>query len=400
MLSIRSSIVFLFLFVVLVLGRVTFDERLALINSISINQIIFPFFLAILVFLYKKELSSSVLISFIFLLPVFISTISVSFNASEFGLEKLINLNFVSFICILFGSIVLVSDDVDIKLIFKFYVLFCLIISIFALLYKVRVGVFNRDTGFLLFGPITYGRLMGGACIISFFYFSGLKKWFLSFFFLFNVLITFSKGPILSIFLSMMIFVFFINKDNRTKLIICFLLLLLWFHLHSIVEWLFTFDMPSLNRILNLILIGLSDGDLTSGSNYGSVGSRVDMYMATLAMMMEYPMGVGLGNWSEYIKVEGLYYPHNFFLEVFSEFGFLFGGIFIIPYIMPFAKFISSESTASNSALITICFFYMVNQMFSGSISDSRYWLFFSFLFIANNFNYKSLNNINLGNKC
>lgn len=54
--------------------------------------------------------------------------------------------------------------------------------------------------------------------------------------------------------------------------------------------------------------------------------SRTEMWVKTLAMIESNPGGVGYGNWQTYTNMRHLW-PHNLFLEVFAEAGWLPGAV-------------------------------------------------------------------------
>ncbi|MEU4679517.1 O-antigen ligase family protein [Micromonospora sp. NPDC023737] len=56
---------------------------------------------------------------------------------------------------------------------------------------------------------------------------------------------------------------------------------------------------------------------------------RIELARPTLDLIAGTPRGVGLGSWAEHVPVAPYWYPHNLFLEVFAEAGWLPGGILV-----------------------------------------------------------------------
>ncbi|QOQ69295.1 O-antigen ligase family protein [Photobacterium damselae] len=259
----------------------------------------------------------------------------------------------------------------DRKLNFKYLAYFLIFFLFIALLFKLKNGLFNRDVKFIMLGPIVFGRLMGIGLLLSIFSIDSKYKNIIALSFLFGVLLSFSKGPILSLSLVFLLYLF-LNKKIKSLLFLSVFIFLIYLNINSVINYFISFDIPSLSRILNVIYVLVNGGDVTNGSNYGSIGSRSDMYKATINLIQLHPLGVGVGLWSNYISIEGLKYPHNLFLEVFSELGVFLGVLFLIPFLL----FLLVRK--NNQMLFLICMFLLFNQMVSGSIADARYLLFFS----------------------
>ncbi|MGA4682976.1 O-antigen ligase family protein [Micromonospora sp. AB353] len=57
---------------------------------------------------------------------------------------------------------------------------------------------------------------------------------------------------------------------------------------------------------------------------------RLDLAQPTLGLIADHPGGVGIGRWAEYAGIPRVAYPHNLWLEVLSEAGWVVGGLFIL----------------------------------------------------------------------
>jgi len=120
----------------------------------------------------------------------------------------------------------------------------------------------------------------------------------------------------------------------------------------------------------------------TDTGNRGSVGARNVMYSDTLELIYEYPlMGVGFGNWSKAFNT--IYeYPHNLFLEIFSELGLFFGIILLLPSIVFLRQY--------THFLYPVALFLLLAQQISGNVSDARWLLMFSLFMYLSKRGFKS----------
>lgn len=81
--------------------------------------------------------------------------------------------------------------------------------------------------------------------------------------------------------------------------------------------------------------------------------ARLDMWRATLDLIGNHPLGVGYGNWQR--EVSGGFagiYPHNLFLEVFAEAGWLVGAILATATVMVLVKLARRARTDVVATLI------------------------------------------------
>jgi len=70
-------------------------------------------------------------------------------------------------------------------------------------------------------------------------------------------------------------------------------------------------------------IVALITGEITQGE------VRERLWKESLEMVAEHPLGVGYGNWAHYSDF-GISYPHNLFLEIFTEQGIIVGLIFVL----------------------------------------------------------------------
>jgi hypothetical protein len=251
-----------------------------------------------------------------------------------------------------------------------------------AIIYKSQVGFFDRNQLFFLSGPIVFGRLMGVGAALSLIGIHSLKNKILFSIFTLAVIWTASKGPIIALLITWLTY-FLFKMSYKEKA----------FSLFAI----FVISIPLINNLYIIQDFGLSRvidafnymflGNLDDGVSH-SISIRQSIMYQSIDLFLQHPFfGVGVGGWAANISNEGLIYPHNFFLEVFSEGGLLLGGLFCVPYLIFLAK--------PYSVMFYSVLFLLISQLFSGDILDSRYWLIFSVLsFVFYRYNDDKINEI------
>ena len=113
--------------------------------------------------------------------------------------------------------------------------------------------------------------------------------------------------------------------------------------------------------------------------------SRVDLTKRGFEMIYHYPLGVGMGNWQVYsnkIKPYHLvnakhFYPHNLFLEIFNEYGFISFILFLFLMIKAFkTSFIKMNEYQQHQSMYPMLFYLLIFlfliSLLSGSLNDSR----------------------------
>jgi O-antigen ligase len=97
--------------------------------------------------------------------------------------------------------------------------------------------------------------------------------------------------------------------------------------------------------------------------------------------MMNRPLGVGSGNFVEYtdrsdlLKNRNLYYPHNLFFEIATEFGIITLLLFLVYLIqsiyLSFRINLLDKLKTGNMMFYTFVFLFL-NSMISGDLNDAR----------------------------
>lgn len=200
-------------------------------------------------------------------------------------------------------------------------------------------------------GPIIFGQLMITAGAIFILY--GNRRYMLAAMSAALSLLSFSKGPIV----AGLVVVFLKRKLFFIALAIVLVLLFM----------LLPGDMLD-NRIVSFvksIYVAVSNDDydsLFSGANYGSIGSRLEQYILASSLLSEFPYGVGVGKWGAFSVHE---YPHNYFVEVLVEQGWLLGGASLIMVAFSYGRF-------RDDNLKYLFLMFLLFSMFSGSVLDNR----------------------------
>jgi len=199
---------------------------------------------------------------------------------------------------------------------------------------------------------------------------------------LFSIISTGARGPLIALFCSIILLFYFLfktRKDNLGKIIISTL----------IMSFLFTFFLSkapksSSNRIKQIVF----EHDFSSFDRPNIFKKAIDYSLTSF-------WGSGWGGF-EKIGSDNIYrdksnyfnairsYPHNIFLEILSEAGWLIAIIFIIILIILFRS-ISKNYNYKNEieflSLYIILFFLMLASMSSNDFNDNRD--FFSFIGIS-----------------
>lgn len=139
------------------------------------------------------------------------------------------------------------------------------------------------------------------------------------------------------------------------------------------------FFQRSFNRFM--ILLNIDGGEDPTG--------RIDRFATAFDMFYESPLlGKGVGSFAiDYSGVDSTNYPHNLFLEILSELGFIgfaaFSLMIIIIFVNLFVlkKFSSSKNSVVIIALFATFLYTFLNANVAGDINDNR--ILFSFMAIS-----------------
>lgn len=346
---------------VLLVGNIAPDPRLN-IAGIPLSSILFM--LAIVMACLFPCLQMTHRTAFLCLTPVIFLAFTLPFSLDiENGAFKLSNLVATTFVAatLLAGA----SQRLGPESVAKLIIAALALLLIAALFYKAHYGFFDRQVLFLLNGPIVFGRLMGLACVLSIMTFQGRQRVLICSLFYVAVLWTASKGPILALTITITAYTLLFASTKQRALFLALLATVataVYFYLDFLSSW----------APLSRLFINYTNTGAFGTANWDSVGSRLVLLRETLQLIANHPYGIGLGSWSAYTGITWAQYPHNFFLELWSEGGILLGSIATVPFL----AFLGRPKNPWWSA----CIFLLLAQQVSGDLLDSRYLLTFSLL--------------------
>jgi hypothetical protein len=346
-------------------GQFLPESRL-LLQGIPLNTIVFIFSISFILGIPENNIVfSKVFLSFC---PIFFMAIPLFWTDNyDYGMQKLCNLGVSSFVAV----ILMMQTECrrGIEWILRVWLRIIVFLLFLALLYKLFFGFFNRAVPFFLNGPIIFARFMGVAAIISLLVVDGFKKWVLYFIFMLAVLWTCSKGPLLSLFIVTLLYM-----NRRIGFFsVVFIALLSLFTISILFQHNNFVRQAVMNNRYGAAILFVIDPDKNASGNYGSIGIRNAMYKQTVDVIDSNPFGIGMGNWKRaVVEPFGLEYPHNFFLELISECGWIIGLLAVVPFIIFFIRW--------NSSYFLIPLFFLMAQQVSGDLLDARYLLSFSLL--------------------
>lgn len=323
---------------------INFEPTLSINTIVILTAVSFLFYSGIVT---GKVFYRCIVYYFILALPLWFSIFSTQYPI--YALEKLDGSLLFPFFVTFFISCLLTRYKMSELL--KIFLIAYLFILVVTLVYKLQFGIMNRGVRYFLNGPIVFGWLSGLAAIFSLFLFYEEKaKSYLVIFFicLFAVFWTLSKGPIVAMFITLLYILFYRGVSLNA-------LILLGLTVGFIISLSFL-EIQQVQRVL-LILDYANNAD----ANYGSVGSRLELYSDSLRIIeTNLISGVGLGNW-QLFNDSSFIYPHNITLEILSELGLLLGGTLFL-----FFAFIYFQIEHIGRAYML---FFLIAMQFSGDMT-------------------------------
>jgi len=354
----------------LAIGRL-YDERLEFFEiniSLVMSIAFFLFSIPILFSIKKIKLYNTKSLYYLFLLVIlFLSPIlALNYGYDIFGIQKYFN-----FILIVLPVVFIVIEKFNYKEVKFFFKVMLYFIAVLSILGCLVVMTSSDRLSVLGGGPIVFARWMNIGIIIIFFLkkrFS-IKFTFLMLFFFMLSLAAGSRGPILSLCITILLYLFL----NFRKLILPILVLFISIGLIFITT----------NFKKSVLDVGKTERLITKDSR--SKNARLVFIYRSFDLMKVYPLGVGLGNWQIYANNYDAthllkhQYPHNLILEIFVELGFITGALFIILLLKVLffsykrmLKYNHQENTFY-PLLFYLKFYLILNSFFSGSLVDSRF---------------------------
>ena len=376
----------------LAIGRL-YDQRLEFINinlSILISSIYVVSAICILLSINKIILSKTKILFYLFYLAILVINplLWLVFDVTDFGF-----INFINFSIIIVPISLIVVEKYDQKDVLNTFYILLAVSSFLALLSSVGLSLSQRADGRLATlggGPIVFARWMGFGIISLFLLptFSKLRiKYIIILLFLILALASGSRGPILALILTGLLYVLLnFNKIIfRIGLGVFFMVSIFYFSgLEKKIS-----EIGKLDRVFMNIS--------KKGASSKSTNARKSLVLNSFNILNSYPLGIGAGNWRKvandlrpnHLTPDNLDYPHNLFLETACEYGIqtliLLLLLFIYVFYLSYNKMIkySGDKTSLYPLLFYLLIYFTLNSLVSGMLNDSRLlFLIISFIII------------------
>lgn len=121
--------------------------------------------------------------------------------------------------------------------------------------------------------------------------------------------------------------------------------------------------------VLMLDVMGMVDSSIwTLGSREDSTNIRAGLLSYTFDLLVRYPEGIGIGRFN---YGDALFYPHNVWLEVFVEWGWLAGGVFLLATVVGVSGAMSGEGEHVFMKMLLV--FELINASLSGDVTSPRF---------------------------
>lgn len=242
-----------------------------------------------------------------------------------------------------------------------------LLISVFAISYKLNYGFFDRSVNFGWFGPITYGWFMSFGVLAVLLRSKSLKYSLIFYLFFFIQLVwTESKGPLFALLFILLLYnrrniIFFMKKYYYMVIPAILLLFYLNYNASQINSG--VLEIRQFNTIIQMLE---NPQRFISEEGAGSIGSRINLYNEAVCYFSKEPLiGQGFGSFPELTKSHHNY-PHNVFLEVLMETGIL--GLLLFVFVLFVLIYDNSFKWFG--------YFGILILSFSGDVSYLRYIIF------------------------
>tara|TARA_B100001758_G_scaffold247953_1_gene269024 strand:+ start:7357 stop:8526 length:1170 start_codon:yes stop_codon:yes gene_type:complete len=348
------------------IGRM-YDERLEFMGvnySILLSVCYILSSIPLLLSIKSIKLNSVKRLLYYFLFILFFSSLLwLVYGFIEYGVLKY--LNFVILIIPLLVIIMEKFDYNDVQRLFTIIISFIIFLSLIGL---TIVAGSNERLSVLGGGPIVFARWMIIGVFILFFRKKNNVHWILIPFFIVLSLAAGSRGPIFSLFCTFFIYIILTFQKTIIRIVSVALILTMVLYFSGVF-----------NEVVDL---GRTDRLVTKDSTSKNV--RIKFAKRSVETIINYPFGVGIGNWQTYCNKLRPYhllaheYPHILVLEVFTEMGFV-GGILLLLLLLKILYFTYSRmiryrnyESSFYPLLFYLQLFLIINSFFSGDLSDSR----------------------------
>jgi O-antigen ligase len=185
-----------------------------------------------------------------------------------------------------------------------------------------------------------------------------------------SIVILGARGPLLFLFIVLLFFG--LKKWTTRQKLIYFSLLILFIIVLSGTS-------IAARMIFRFSKFALNEGG-------GSVSERLMLANKAVDMIVENPVfGVGIGGFGKYVSnIDGRLYPHNIFLEIFSENGIFAFLVWLILFIYLFLYLYRKyEMQPEIYVVYLVCLFLFFQTLKSSELLDSRILFFWLGIFIS-----------------
>ncbi|WP_318311069.1 O-antigen ligase family protein [Flagellimonas crocea] len=263
------------------------------------------------------------------------------------------------------GKLILLNSNTKnntIRMFFKYSIALALMFSLISLVLLIKYGSIPFRLTIPGVHPITFSQLIGIGVILSFLKYIS-KDGFLSFgkrfdrfniafllVFLVVLILSKTRGVMLASIISILVYFSFFKIVVKKR----FLKLISIISLAGLVALIFSLDFESIfNRILN-------------ASKDASIQERIELYSNSILTPLEKPIGIGAGAFEFYEKVG--FYPHNLFLDLIVQFGFLGIILFLFLTLIILILVLDTYNNRLNKfkvVLFALLVYFLIETMFS-----------------------------------
>jgi hypothetical protein len=193
-----------------------------------------------------------------------------------------------------------------------------------------------------------------------------------------------SRGALITALIYTLILII-IDKENRKNILMVAIILIISIGSGSFLS-LFL-------KLSNHMAVTSRTLDLLMGGNIAQDEGRLGTFSIIWNSVLNSPF-VGYGIYGDRIILDGIY-CHNFFLEIFCDFGLFFGSVIILLLSFVIIRaFLSSDSENKKLLLMFFCYCFIPLMVSLSYLAFPQFGIFIGFLFL----NQKSNRKINIIN--
>jgi O-Antigen ligase len=347
------NILFLILLILIIIKLFTTKNKL-----IIVNKIMFYFF----VFLVY------IIVSWGWITP-----------ATEYGGQKLQEV--LASIILAFMPVLLLHDYIEVKKYYKCLLAMNLIILTMTVFVN-DFSSYSMDTRLTMNGinPIWIARFVGEIIILLLFLIDKkrmlLFKYVLIGLLTIVILLTGSKGPLLSLIIAILL----VNIMCLKKYIYLHDVLKGYFKLLLLLLSIFLFVKEVVLKLISLDYLKERFIIENSEASYGNY-SRAHLFKMAFEYFVNHPLfGNGIGSFGYLYSGHDIReYPHNVILEVMSELGILGLILLLTPILLTikkFYKYVKYDNGVYLKMTMTLFIYYFINSLVSGDLGFSNIGIF------------------------